>query len=280
MESDDLSNSRTGLPNGYGQTKYVSEYLIREAAKRGLSASIVRSGYIGGDSQKGLAPTDDFLLRMLKGSIQLDCAPELGGNTINVVPVLHCARIVVAAALRPGRKEGVVLQVTSHPQIPFRDFLGALSTYGYDAPIIPYSAWKAKLEAYVSSTTSSSAPMISDAGTPNLAVAQTQLPREEHALLALCDWVTDNLPRDTETRPLDDTNTRSVLRADDPSYNFEEKSRVTEETVGLYLAFMVAIGFIKPPTGGGEKSKRELPHVYIGERQKRLLEKVGRSGGK
>lgn len=47
----------------------VSEYLMREAGKRGLSGSIVRPGYILGDSKNGYSITDDFLIRMLVGCV-------------------------------------------------------------------------------------------------------------------------------------------------------------------------------------------------------------------
>jgi len=53
LESDDLQGSRSGLPTGYGQTKWVSEQLVMEAGKRGLEGSIVRPGYIVGDSKTG-----------------------------------------------------------------------------------------------------------------------------------------------------------------------------------------------------------------------------------
>lgn len=52
-ESDDLEGSRKGLGTGYGQTKWVSEYLIREAGKRGLRGCIIRPGYITGDTKNG-----------------------------------------------------------------------------------------------------------------------------------------------------------------------------------------------------------------------------------
>ena len=35
MEEDDMHGSRTGLGTGYGQTKWVSEQLVREAGRRG-----------------------------------------------------------------------------------------------------------------------------------------------------------------------------------------------------------------------------------------------------
>lgn len=52
-EDDDLQGSREGLGTGYGQSKWVSEYLVREAGRRGLSGSIIRPGYVTGDSKTG-----------------------------------------------------------------------------------------------------------------------------------------------------------------------------------------------------------------------------------
>ena len=53
LESDYLEGSETGLSTGYGQSKWVSEYLVRECGPRGLQGVIVRPGYILGDSQSG-----------------------------------------------------------------------------------------------------------------------------------------------------------------------------------------------------------------------------------
>ena len=52
-ESDDLQGSRAGLGTGYGQSKWAGEYLVREAGRRGLSGTIVRPGYVTGDSHSG-----------------------------------------------------------------------------------------------------------------------------------------------------------------------------------------------------------------------------------
>ena len=66
-EDDDLQGSRIGLGTGYGASKWVSEQLVREAGRRGLTGSIVRPGYVLGDTVNGICNTDDFLIRMLKG---------------------------------------------------------------------------------------------------------------------------------------------------------------------------------------------------------------------
>lgn len=277
LESDDLSGSRKGLNTGYAQTKYVSEYLVREAGARGLRGSVVRPGYITGNASTGIGPTDDFLLRMLKGSIQLGCRPDLSPNTINLVPVPHCARIVVASSLYPPAEEGVaVVQVTPHPPLPFNEFTGSLETYGYDAPLVSYAQWKKKLEDYVTSPTSpnNSTDGISSTGAPQTTNSNVT-EKEPHALLPLFDWVTDNLPAETVSRVLDDRNARAVLRADDANYEMEKGSQVTQETLGMYLAFMASIGFIEPPP-----NTSFLPKVDISEEQKEALKMVGRGGGK
>ena len=257
LESDTLDGSRKGLSTGYAQSKYVSEFLVREAGLRGLRGSIVRPGYITGNPSTGIGPTDDFLLRMLKGSIQLSRRPDLGSNTINLVPVDYCAKIVVASSLYPPLQQTVgVVHVTPRPQLGFNAFLEAVQRYGYDAPMVPYSDWRVALEQYVST--------------------ESQEQREPHALLPLFDWVTADLPSDTKSRDLDNSNAQTVLRAD----GVDEKDRqvqVTQATVGAYLAFMAGIGFVRRPeraTGG-----IELPAVGIGEEQRRALKVVGRGSG-
>lgn len=148
-EDDDLSGSATGLGTGYGQSKWVAEYLVRAAGARGLRGMIVRPGYVTGDKTSGVTNTDDFLIRMAKGCIQLGCRPRIL-NTVNMAPVNHVARIVVASAFSPPTTPLGVAQVTSHPRLTFSQYLATLQTYGYDVPEVEYAVWKKKLEEYAS----------------------------------------------------------------------------------------------------------------------------------
>jgi L-2-aminoadipate reductase len=63
-ESDDLEGSCKGLATGYGQSKWASEFTVREAGRRGLVGAVVRPGYITGDPASGISVTDDFLVRL------------------------------------------------------------------------------------------------------------------------------------------------------------------------------------------------------------------------
>lgn len=97
MESDDLQGSSKGLSSGYGQTKWVAEQLILRARSRGVPATIIRPGYIVGDTQTGVTNTDDFIWRLVKGSLQLGKVPRIS-NVVNMCSVDYVANCVVQVA--------------------------------------------------------------------------------------------------------------------------------------------------------------------------------------
>lgn len=252
-EEDDLSGSATGLGTGYGQSKWVAEYLIRAAGARGLRGTIVRPGYVTGDKSSGVTNTDDFLIRMVKGCIQLGLRPDIS-NTVNQVPVNHVARVVVATAFSPPTTPLGVAQVTSHPRQTFNAYLATLPHYGYPIPCVPYATWSAALEAYAADTT-----------------------KEQHALMPLYHFATTDLPADTIAPEMDDTNAARALKAD-TVFTGEDLSAgdgVDEKVMGTYLAYLAGIGFLNAPEGEG---RERLPECRIGEEQKAALLRVGGRG--
>ncbi|ETN43187.1 L-aminoadipate-semialdehyde dehydrogenase [Cyphellophora europaea CBS 101466] len=258
-EDDDLSGSKTGLGTGYGQTKWVSEYLSRESGRRGLSGCVVRPGYVLGDSKTGVTNTDDFLIRMLKGCVQLGARPNIN-NTVNMVPVNHVARTVVACAFHPPTTGVGVAQITGHPRLRFNQFLAALQTYGYSAKLTDYVPWASSLEHYVSSNA-------------------------DFALMPLFTFVANDLPSNTRAPELDDSNAEAALYADKDwtGEDVSAGSGVTKNTIGLYLSYLVATGFLPPPTRekaeDSEQPVKKLPKVDVGEAQTKALKSVGGRGG-
>lgn len=85
---------------------------------------------------------------MAKGCIQLSARPDIT-NTVNMVPVNLVARLVVASALFPPVSPLGVVQIASHSRLCFNEYLAALETYGYEAPIVDYPQWRKALEKYV-----------------------------------------------------------------------------------------------------------------------------------
>lgn len=255
-EADNLSGSSRDLSTGYGQSKWVSEFLVREAGRRGLRGCIIRPGYILGDSTSGATNSDDFLVRMLKGCVQLRARPNIN-NTVNMVPVDHVARVVVACAF--SGSEMRVAHVTGHPRLRFNQFLAALETYGYEVPLTDYVPWTATLESYVNSQDDSSV----------------------HALMPLFTFVANDLPSNTRAPELDDSNAEEALYADSEwtGQDVSAGSGVTKNLIGLYLAYLVEVGFMPKPTTTTAKMTKRLPSLQMTEIQRKALSNVGGRGG-
>ncbi|KAL8690954.1 MAG: hypothetical protein Q9218_003711 [Villophora microphyllina] len=257
-ESNNLEGSRKGLGTGYGQSKWVSEYLVRAAGKRGLRGMIVRPGYVVGESGSGVTNTDDFLVRYLKGCIQLGSFPKID-NGINMVPVDHVARCVLACSLYPSSASSIeVAQITAHPRMTFTGFADTLNTYGYDILMCTYDQWRATLIRYVEEQQQQSS------AAQNRHTGEGKEGKEEHALMGLYHFVTGDLPSTTIAPELDDANTVAALAADSASSSSSPKKdypTVNVETIGRYLAFLVKVGFLPAPSQKGERS---LPEVQLG----------------
>ncbi|KAK9775047.1 putative Alpha-aminoadipate reductase [Seiridium cardinale] len=241
-ESDDMQGSRRGLGTGYGQTKWVSEQLVREAGKRGLLGSVIRAGYILGDMITGVCNTDDFLVRILKGCVQLSSRPRIV-NTVNAVPVNHVSRVVVAAALNPIPEGAHVIHVTAHPRLRMNEYLSILEYYGYKTPEISYNDWKLQLENFVSA-------------------GALEKDQEQHALMPLFHFCMNDLPANTRAPELDDRNAAAVLKADAQRWTGVDESfgyGIGRDDVGKYLGYLSKIKFIGLPTEKG----RPLPEIKV-----------------
>lgn len=236
LESDDLSGSATGLGNGYGQSKWAAEHLVRAAGRRGLRGCITRPGYVTGFSRTGASNTDDFLVRMLKGCLELGAYPAIA-NSVNMVPVDHVARVVVATALFPPESMAVA-HVTGHPRIAFASFLGSLARF-YSVAQCLYGEWRARLE-------------------------QRVLSGRDLALFPLLHFVLGDLPRDTQAPELDDANAVALLLRDK---NAEETvAGVDAAQMEVYLAYLAKIGYLPAPTKG------KLPEVAVTAEQLSLVQ--------
>ena len=87
----------------------------------------------------------------------------------------------------------------------------------------------------------------------------------------------DNLPQSTKAPELDDRNARAVLKADIEwtGVDLTKGKGVTMNEMGIYLAYLVGIGFLNHPDG---EIKRALPDLKIDTKEKLAL--VGGRGTK
>jgi hypothetical protein len=159
-ESDILSLDQGKLlSTGYAQTKWVSEALCREAQQRGLPVAICRPGYIVGN---GPTQSDDFLWRLLKGSIAIGMAPMMR-NRLNACSCDYVSSIIVAAIKeskfqvvfccvffeKKDNNSFVTAQVfhTVNPDnFSFDDLFAVAGHYGFDVKPVDYIQWRDTLQ--------------------------------------------------------------------------------------------------------------------------------------
>lgn len=181
---------------------------------------------------------------MVKGCVQLGLVPDIN-NTVNMVPVDHVARCVALAAVAPlPNASQTVLHVVANPLPTFNDLLSSLADYGFSTRQCEYLAWRRELEKHVMEV-------------------------QDNALFPLLHFVLDDLPTSTKAPELDDTNTVALLAQ---SHNPTTTSTVSDELMGLYLAWLVGAAFLPGPGPSG--SRKCLPVLGNGT----TIKASGRSG--
>lgn len=218
MESDDLEGARRGLRSGYGQSKWVAEKLVMRARGRGVPATIIRPGYIVGDSTTAVGNTDDFLWRLVKGCVQLGQVPRIA-NVVNMCPVDYVAGVVCEVAASPKALDLGVFHCYNSEHFRFDDMFSHLIKAGYAVKPTDYILWRA-------------------------ALMDLTLSQADNALYPLLHFVLDDLPTSTKSAELDDGNVKIVI-------GDRLQCKKIAELMPIYLGYLVEIGFMEGPPEGG-----------------------------
>jgi thioester reductase-like protein len=151
VESADMLPFAGRLPLGYAQSKCVAESLVREAALRGLPATIFRPALLAGDSSTGASTVEDLTAALLKGCIQMQAAPDLDW-TFDAAPVDVAAKAIVrVAAALPADPSAAPNSVrTVHVRHPrprhWRECVLWANLFGYPMRLEPYETWLERLD--------------------------------------------------------------------------------------------------------------------------------------
>jgi len=143
IDLDDLAEARE---DGYGQSKWVAEKLVREAAGRGLPVCVYRPGNISGHSRSGASNPRDQLGAVIVESTRLGCAPEIEGWRMEMSPVDFVVAAILHIASDPDAYGGTYHLANPDPPPADEDF-DRLEVQGYPLERIPYGEWLQKIDA-------------------------------------------------------------------------------------------------------------------------------------
>ncbi|KAI1502172.1 non-ribosomal peptide synthetase [Biscogniauxia marginata] len=136
----DVDDVPEKLIDGYGQTKWVAERLILEAAKRGLPARIYRPGTISGHSTSGSTNTYDLLNALIVESLQLGYAPDIEGWYAEMTPVDFVSKAILALADLADTDQRVFHLGDPKP-VTTQDVFNCLAELGYPTQPLGWDEW-------------------------------------------------------------------------------------------------------------------------------------------
>lgn len=126
---------------GYAQSKWASEKLLAQAHERGVAISIYRPGSIGGQSNTGIAATEnDHLLRLIKGCLQMGVAPDWKMK-LDLLPVDVVSRVVAKISLN-GEARGKVFNLTNPSTISWPALIGWINAHIQPVRFIATEKWR------------------------------------------------------------------------------------------------------------------------------------------
>jgi thioester reductase-like protein len=157
MEDDPLDADKCPQV-GYFQSKYVAERVVRIARSRGIPVTIHRIGLIVGDSHHGCSNEDDFVARILIGSIQAGFGPDIQ-NQMDMTPVDFVARAIVYLAQQQDSL-GRVFHLLNPQPITWSGIMDSVIQTGYPLEKLPFDAWVDAIEEHGNSTSNPLQPLL------------------------------------------------------------------------------------------------------------------------
>ena len=146
-EDTDLDDLAEAREDGYGQSKWVAEKLVWEAAGRGLPVCVYRPpGNISGHSESGASNPRDLLGAVIAESTRLGCAPEIEGWRMEMTPVDFVSAAILHLASDPDAYGGTYHLASPDPP-PADEVFDRLEEQGYTLERIPHDEWLQKLDA-------------------------------------------------------------------------------------------------------------------------------------
>ncbi|WP_350283399.1 amino acid adenylation domain-containing protein [Nitrosomonas sp.] len=136
---EDFPDADANMGNGYNQSKWVAEKLIRIAADRGVPVSVYRPATVTGHSCTGIWNTDDFLCRLIRGCIDIGKAPAVKTN-FDIVPVDYVSKAILCLSRQP-QMIGKTFHLSNKYPVSATALVDWINDFGYSVQQEPYLQW-------------------------------------------------------------------------------------------------------------------------------------------
>jgi len=133
------------FPNGYMQSKWASELIVRNFVARGGDGCMLRVAQVGGTPEDGSVSDDDFFTMLVRGCLRFG-VPKDFHYVIQVIraDILAAAMTKIVAA--PGRLPSV-LHLVPEEAMSWEQFWATMSSLGIHYDRLSREAWEKRLQS-------------------------------------------------------------------------------------------------------------------------------------
>jgi thioester reductase-like protein len=139
-EDADLNALADAREDGYGQSKWVAEKLVWEAAERGLAVCVYRPGNVAGHGVTGASNPRDALGAVIAESLRIGYAPDIEGWRMEMTPVNFVCGAICYIASDPANA-GRVFHLADPDPVPADKIFSWLEAMGYRLGRLSYPEW-------------------------------------------------------------------------------------------------------------------------------------------
>lgn len=150
VKEDDNLDDYQVPDNGYVQTKWVGEKLVKTAGLRGLPVCIYRIGRVSGHSQTGVFNINDFLYRLIIGCIQLGIAPDVDIME-DIMPVDYTSKSIIHLS-RQKANCGKVFHLVNSQLLHTNMLFKVIHYCGYQLEKTSRDEWRSQLKKIAKSS--------------------------------------------------------------------------------------------------------------------------------
>ncbi len=223
-EDADLDALAGAREDGYGQSKWVAEKLVEQAAERGVPVSVYRPGNISGHSESGASNPKDLMGVVVVESLRLGAAPDVEGWLMEMTPVDFVAAAISHIASYPDAT-GRTYHLANPDPIPAAELFDRLEVLGYPLDRMPYAEW---IEA----------------------VNETP-PGEDDAVGGILRGAAPGPDELGDGNDYDDRNTSTSIRNDGP-----RRPDFDEDLIETYVRYFARQGWVEEPSALREANRR------------------------
>lgn len=144
IKEDDPLENNAGINDGYAQSKWVAEKLVKIASLRGIPVTIYRPGQISGHSKTGASNINDLMCRLFKAFILLGNAPQMDW-IMDLAPVDYVSSAVIHLS-RQQESIGKTFHLVNSQSLSLSNLIETINCLGYSIQQIPYLDWQKEFQ--------------------------------------------------------------------------------------------------------------------------------------